>query len=136
MPIYAYKCERCGHAADVLQKISDAPLTECPECGASAFKKQLTAAGFQLKGSGWYATDFRNNGGGGKKPDAAADAKSDGGEGKAAEPAGDKQAGEKKGSDKPSGDKGDSTSTPAGQAPAAKPAAGPAAPSTGGAAAG
>lgn len=63
MPIYAYKCESCGHAKDVLQKISDAPLTDCPACGAEAFKKQLTAAGFQLKGSGWYATDFRGNGG-------------------------------------------------------------------------
>ena len=59
MPIYAYKCESCGHAKDVLQKMSDAPLTDCPQCGASAFKKQLTAAGFQLKGSGWYVTDFR-----------------------------------------------------------------------------
>ena len=59
MPIYAYRCESCGHARDVLQKMSDAPLTDCPACGASAFKKQLTAAGFQLKGSGWYATDFK-----------------------------------------------------------------------------
>ncbi len=59
MPIYAYKCGSCGHAKDVLQKISDAPLTACPACGAAAFSKQVTAAGFQLKGSGWYATDFR-----------------------------------------------------------------------------
>jgi putative FmdB family regulatory protein len=59
MPIYAYKCESCGYAKDVLQKMSDAPLTDCPNCGAPAFKKQLTAAGFQLKGSGWYVTDFR-----------------------------------------------------------------------------
>jgi putative FmdB family regulatory protein len=59
MPIYAYKCESCGHTKDVLQKMSDAPLTDCPQCGAPAFKKQLTAAGFQLKGSGWYVTDFR-----------------------------------------------------------------------------
>ena len=59
MPIYAYKCGSCGHAKDVLQKLSDAPLTVCPACGAAAFTKQLTAAGFQLKGSGWYATDFR-----------------------------------------------------------------------------
>lgn len=62
MPIYAYKCESCGHAKDVLQKISAEPLTDCPACGAATFKKQLTAAGFQLKGSGWYATDFRNGG--------------------------------------------------------------------------
>jgi putative FmdB family regulatory protein len=68
MPIYAYKCGSCGHAKDVLQKISDSPLTVCPACGAAAFAKQVTAAGFQLKGSGWYATDFRggNNGGGSK----------------------------------------------------------------------
>ncbi len=63
MPIYAYKCESCGHAKDVLQKISDAPLTGCPACGAATFNKQLTAAGFQLKGSGWYVTDFRNGSG-------------------------------------------------------------------------
>lgn len=59
MPIYAYRCDACGFAKDVLQKVSDAQLTECPSCGKSAFKKQLTAAGFQLKGSGWYVTDFR-----------------------------------------------------------------------------
>jgi putative FmdB family regulatory protein len=59
MPIYAYKCGSCGHAKDVLQKISDAPLTTCPACGADSFSKQVTAAGFQLKGSGWYVTDFR-----------------------------------------------------------------------------
>ena len=64
MPIYAYRCAACGHSRDVLQKMSDAPLTQCPACGAEQFAKQLTAAGFQLKGSGWYATDFRNNGGG------------------------------------------------------------------------
>ena len=61
MPIYAYKCDSCGHAKDVLQKVSDAPLTECPACGAATFNKQLTAAGFQLKGSGWYATDFKGS---------------------------------------------------------------------------
>ena len=59
MPIYAYKCGSCGHAKDVLQKISDPLLTTCPACGAEAFSKQITAAGFQLKGSGWYVTDFR-----------------------------------------------------------------------------
>ena len=62
MPIYAYKCSACGHAKDVLQKMSDAPLAICPECGQSAFSKQVTAAGFQLKGSGWYVTDFRGGG--------------------------------------------------------------------------
>ena len=59
MPIYAYKCDSCGYAKDVLQKMSDATLVDCPQCAAPAFKKQLTAAGFQLKGSGWYVTDFR-----------------------------------------------------------------------------
>ena len=68
MPIYAYKCGSCGHAKDVLQKVSDAPLTTCPSCGAESFSKQITAAGFQLKGSGWYVTDFRNNGGSSAKP--------------------------------------------------------------------
>ena len=66
MPIYAYRCEACGYSRDVLQKISDAPLTECESCGKPEFKKQLTAAGFQLKGSGWYVTDFRNGPGDGK----------------------------------------------------------------------
>jgi putative FmdB family regulatory protein len=65
MPIYAYKCGSCGHAKDVLQKISDAPLAQCPACGADAFRKQVTAAGFQLKGSGWYVTDFRGGNGSG-----------------------------------------------------------------------
>ena len=59
MPIYAYRCTNCGHAQDVLRKISDPPLSVCPACVAATFVKQVTAAGFQLKGSGWYATDFR-----------------------------------------------------------------------------
>lgn len=75
MPIYAYKCGSCGHAKDVLQKISDAPLTVCPACGAEAFSKQVTAAGFQLKGSGWYVTDFRGGNGGSSAP--ATEAKSE-----------------------------------------------------------
>jgi putative FmdB family regulatory protein len=64
MPIYAYRCDECGFAKDVLQKISDPVLTVCPSCAKSSFKKQVTAAGFQLKGTGWYVTDFR----GGKAP--------------------------------------------------------------------
>lgn len=64
MPIYAYACSACGYAEDVMQKMADAPLTTCPKCGAENFAKQLTAAGFALKGSGWYATDFK----GGAKP--------------------------------------------------------------------
>ena len=62
MPIYAYRCSACGYQNDYLQKISDPLMTECPECGKSTFEKQVTAAGFQLKGSGWYVTDFRDNG--------------------------------------------------------------------------
>ena len=62
MPIYAYKCDACGLAKDVLQKMSDDALTECPACAAPRFRKQLTAPGFQLKGTGWYATDFKGGG--------------------------------------------------------------------------
>ncbi|WP_293776237.1 FmdB family zinc ribbon protein [uncultured Oxalicibacterium sp.] len=69
MPIYAYRCVECDFAKDVLQKMSDPALTECPACGKSSFQKQLTAAGFQLKGTGWYATDFKTSG---SKPAAAA----------------------------------------------------------------
>ena len=99
MPIYAYRCAACGHAQDVLRKLSDPPLADCPACGAPRFEKQVTAAGFQLKGSGWYVTDFRN-------PPAAAPA---------AKPA----------SDKPAGD----VAAPAVEgAPAAAPAPTPAAP--------
>ena len=70
MPIYAYRCTACGHAKDVLQKVSDPVLTTCPACGAESFAKQVTAAGFQLKGSGWYVTDFRGGPGGGEKKPA------------------------------------------------------------------
>ncbi len=86
MPIYAYKCSSCGHEKEVLQKISDAPLADCPACGSASFTKQVTAAGFQLKGSGWYVTDFKN---GSAKPNGKpAEAKTDGGESKpAASPA-------------------------------------------------
>ena len=83
MPIYAYKCASCGHTRDVLQKMSEAPLTVCPACGKASFTKQLTAAGFQLKGSGWYATDFK----GSKK---TADGDGGDGKGKQSEKGGDK----------------------------------------------
>ena len=59
MPIYEYRCAACGFQKEYLQKMSDAPLTECPECGKPSLAKMVTAAGFQLKGSGWYATDFK-----------------------------------------------------------------------------
>lgn len=110
MPIYAYKCSACGHEKDVLQKVSDAPLTACPACGAAAFAKQLTAAGFQLKGNGWYATDFKN---GSKKPESKpADGK----------PADGKAADGKPTDGKTGGGKSD-TATPADSKPAAAPAA-------------
>ena len=74
MPIYEYHCSSCGAQKDIMQKISDAQLTVCTECGKPTFSKQLTAAGFQLKGSGWYATDFKS---GGSKPEAKQEAKSE-----------------------------------------------------------
>lgn len=112
MPIYAYKCESCGHRQDVLQKVSDPALGTCPACGAQSFAKQVTAAGFQLKGSGWYATDFR-----GGKPTAEAEKaeKAD----KAEKP--DKQKSDK-GSAKPDAPAGPE-SKPAATAPTAAPAA-------------
>ena len=86
MPIYEYRCASCGHQQEFLQKVSDAPLKVCPKCGKPELSKMLTAAGFQLKGSGWYATDFRNKGTApakpaeGSKPDAKpSDGKGDGG---------------------------------------------------------
>jgi putative FmdB family regulatory protein len=76
MPIYAYRCEACGFAKDVLQSVSAAPLTDCESCGKPEFRKQVTAAGFQLKGSGWYVTDFRN--GSAPAASSAADASASG----------------------------------------------------------
>jgi putative FmdB family regulatory protein len=70
MPIYVYRCGACGYQKEFLKRLSDAPLTNCPECGKRGFKKLVTAAGFQLKGTGWYATDFKNSG---TKPAAKAD---------------------------------------------------------------
>jgi putative FmdB family regulatory protein len=93
MPIYAYKCADCGHEKEVLQKITDAPLVECPACGHASMAKMVTAAGFQLKGSGWYATDFRNKDSGAKpstaKTESANDAKAGSGN-DSASPSGDK----------------------------------------------
>jgi putative FmdB family regulatory protein len=83
MPIYAYRCDECGFAKDVLQKISDPVLSVCPSCGKSSFKKQVTAAGFQLKGTGWYVTDFR----GGSAPATGAAPATGGGDGAPSTPA-------------------------------------------------
>lgn len=62
MPIYEYKCAECGHRLETIQKVSEAPLADCPSCGKTALKRLISAAGFQLKGGGWYATDFKNSG--------------------------------------------------------------------------
>ena len=94
MPIYEYRCAACGHQQEFLQKVSDAPLTVCTACGKAAFAKMLTAAGFQLKGSGWYATDFKNKG---SAPAAKADAKP------AGEPAAADKGGESKSDSKSEG---------------------------------
>ena len=84
MPIYEYRCSNCGHQQDYLQKVSDPVMTMCPACGQETYSKQVTAAGFQLKGSGWYATDFKGGGrkhatkdGGGAKTEAQTDAKAE-----------------------------------------------------------
>jgi putative FmdB family regulatory protein len=107
MPIYAYKCASCGHAKDMLQKISDAPLTVCPQCGQPSFHKQVTAAGFQLKGTGWYATDFR---GGATAPGSSPDK-----DGKAESKPDQAKGGEAKGQSQNSG----ATSAPAAPSPSA-----------------
>lgn len=124
MPIYAYRCSACGHSQDVLQKLSDPLLTTCPACGAEAYSKQVTAAGFQLKGSGWYVTDFRSNGQGQKPAAAAGDA--------AAKPeTGDAKTGDAKAESASSGAKpaadakaGDGKSSGGGTTPASTPTSG------------
>ena len=77
MPIYEYRCIGCGFQKEYLQKMSAAPLTECPECGKASFRKMVTAAGFHLKGSGWYATDFKHGAQPKSKPEDTPAAKSD-----------------------------------------------------------
>ena len=120
MPIYAYRCATCGHAQDVLRKISDPPLSVCPACGAATFVKQVTAAGFQLKGSGWYVTDIRGDKKAAKPSDGDAAAAS---EGKAAE--GDAAPANGKDAAKSDTAKSEPAAAPA-PAPAAAPAAAPA----------
>src|SRR5512134_1083657 len=97
MPIYAYQCTECRHEVEVLQKITDAPLTDCPSCHRSSLVKKVTAAGFQLKGSGWYATDFKGNGSAKAKDSKAAEGAAKEGEAKsdAAKPADTPAAGSK-----------------------------------------
>jgi putative FmdB family regulatory protein len=120
MPIYAYRCDDCGHAQDFLQKMSDPLIAACPQCGSKNFAKQLSAPQFQLKGGGWYVTDFRDNG----KKDGKDGKKAEGGaaSGDAATGA-DAKAGEAK-VDTKSETKSDSASAPAATpTPAATPAA-------------
>ena len=74
MPIYEYKCKDCGHQEEFLQKVSEPPIAKCPVCGKAKFQKMLSTAGFQLKGSGWYATDFKS---GSKKPEAKTESKTE-----------------------------------------------------------
>ncbi len=128
MPIYAYRCAACGHAQDVLQRMSDPQLTTCPSCGAEAYSKQVTAAGFQLKGSGWYVTDFRSGNNAPAKPAEGGEAKPAGD----AKPADAKPADSKPDQGKPAGESSSAPApapTPA-PAAAAKPAAKP--PASGG----
>ena len=116
MPIYAYRCEQCGHELELLQKISDAPPVECPECGAMSLRKQLTAAGFRLKGGGWYETDFK----GGGKRNVAGDREAAGKDASGKEASGKEAAGKPKDGDGKGGKRGDAGGKP--QA-ASKPAA-------------
>ena len=128
MPIYAYRCAACGHAQDVLQKMSDPLLTRCPACGAEAYTKQVTAAGFQLKGSGWYVTDFRGGNNAGKKDvkDESNGASGDKPSDQAGEKPADKPA--EKAADKPADKSADKAAAPV---PAAAPGPSPSPPSSG-----
>lgn len=117
MPIYAYQCAACGAEHEALQKISDPPLLECPACHQPRLVKKVTAAGFQLKGSGWYVTDFRDKGTAKKPSEAKVEGQKETGEGAAAS---QKEA-------TPAGKSGDaSASAPAATpAPSAAPSPGP-----------
>jgi putative FmdB family regulatory protein len=113
MPIYEYRCTRCGHEFETIQKVSDALLRDCPACNEATLVKKVTAAGFRLKGGGWYETDFKNGGkrnvageGGGSGDSAASDAGSS---------AGSSDSSASGGSTKPAGDSGGSA-TPAASA--------------------
>ena len=79
MPIYEYRCSTCGFENEYLQKVSDPLLTDCPDCGQPTFNKLVSAAGFQLKGNGWYVTDFKNNGAKADKPKGEKSEKSEAG---------------------------------------------------------
>jgi putative FmdB family regulatory protein len=116
MPIYEYRCSSCGHQQEFLQKVSDKPITVCTQCGKETFTKMVTAAGFQLKGSGWYATDFKNKG---SAPAKSPDAKG-----------GESGSGESKSGDKATDSKPASEAKSEASKPASTPAAGTGTPST------
>ena len=114
MPIYEYRCASCGHDVEALQKFSDAPLTVCPACHKADLRKRVSAAGFQLKGSGWYVTDFRNSGA--KQPAKEGVAKANGGNGAADAPSSpptnaDSKPSASTGSEAKSGGAGEPTAT-------------------------
>jgi len=109
MPIYEYRCASCGHQQEFLQKVSDAPLTVCPQCGKATFSKMVTAAGFQLKGSGWYATDFKNSG---AKPAAKSTDTAKGDTSKAETPKAETSKGDSSSSTESKSDGGDKKAAP------------------------
>lgn len=127
MPIYEYACRHCGHQFDVLQKVSDPVLTDCPECGQAELRKLISAPVFRLKGSGWYETDFKSdkeskrNLAGDSEPKKAGDDKADGKKTDAGKGADGKQAA---GAAKPSGDKAAAGKASGGKASGGKAAAG------------
>lgn len=112
MPIYEYACKQCGHELDALQKMTDEPLVVCPECGAEALKRKISAPRFRLKGSGWYETDFKQD----NRRNLA-----DGGDGKPSADGGDKAAAGDKPADKPAASGADKPATSGGDSAAGKP---------------
>ena len=113
MPIYEYRCRSCGFEKEYLQKLSDAPITDCPQCGKAEMSKLVSAAGFQLKGSGWYVTDFKNNGAAKKDGD-----KKDSGEKKDEAKSGGAESSSGSAPDKSSADKSAAPACGAGACPA------------------
>lgn len=106
MPIYEYRCAECGFQNEYLQKISEPPMTVCPSCGKESLRKLVSAAGFQLKGSGWYVTDFKNSGKAASGKAKAEGAKSEGAKSEGAKTEGSAPAGESKSDSKSESSKG------------------------------
>ena len=120
MPIYEYRCEACGHELEKIQRMSDAPLVDCPECGAPQLRRLVSAAAFRLKGGGWYETDFKKDGKRNLHDSHAA--KADGGEKTSGDKAGDK-GGDKSGTEKKDSAKPAEVKKPAKDSTSAKPSA-------------